>query len=186
MAKKKDNAPQAEEKPLDINMDELQEQLDAARQLAEDYLKLQEELEAANNKTAEYLGMAQRVQAEFENARRRNASVRTDSLSEGRCEVITALLPVMDNFDRAIQSIEDEASRTGVEMIYKQLNAALEGFGCAVCEPLGEVFDPNMHNAVMQSPAEEGEEPGTIVEVMQKGYNVDDKILRYPMVRVAQ
>ena len=185
MSKNKEKAPRTEENP-GIDTDELRERLDAAQQLAEDYLKLQEALEAAEGKAAEYLGHAQRVQAEFENAKRRNATVRTDSLAEGRCEVISALLPVMDNFDRALENIQDAASREGVEMIFRQIETALQGFGCRVVSPLGETFDPNLHNAVMQTPAEEGETPGNIVEVMQKGYTVDDKILRYPMVRVAQ
>lgn len=173
-------------KKQDVDMKELREQLDAAQKLAEDYLRLQVELEEANKKGDEYLLMAQRVQAEFENFRKRNATLRTTSLEDGRAEVLEALLPVMDNFDRALDAIEgDDSSREGVELIYKQLVGALKGFGCEAVQPVGEAFDPNLHNAVMQSPAEEGEEPGSIVEVMQKGYSMGEKILRYPMVRVA-
>lgn len=169
-----------------VDMEEIKEKLDAATQLAGDYLQLEKDFEEASKKANDFLAMAQRVQAEFENYRKRNASVRVDSIAEGRCEVVTALFPVMDNFERALNAMkEDNASREGVEMIYKQLVTVLSGLGCTISNPLGEVFDPNLHNAVMQSPAQEGEEPGSIVEVMQKGYTMEDKVLRYPMVRVA-
>ena len=86
---------------------------------------IQEQLEAAEAKTAEYLAMAQRIQADFENYRRRNESVRADAFADGRKEVAAAMLPVLDNLERAVDAsaaCENEPLRNGVELVLRQLN----------------------------------------------------------------
>ena len=142
-------------------------------------------LTAAAAKADEYLALAQRTQADFENFRRRNESVRADAFAEGQRSVALAMLAVLDNLERALQSpaAEGDALRTGVDMTLKQMLAAYEKLGVTVINRLGEKFDPNLEDAVMQGTSEEGE-PGTVCAVFQKGYKMGDHLLRPAMVKV--
>ena len=142
-------------------------------------------LQVAAAKADEYLAMAQRIQADFDNFRRRNESVRAESMAEGQRHVAAAFLPVLDNLERALAApaAEGDALRTGVEMTHKQMIAALEKLGVSVIDRLGEKFDPNIEDAVMQGSSEEGE-PGTVCAVLQKGYKMGNQLLRPAMVKV--
>ena len=144
------------------------------------------ELEAAEEKVAEYLAMAQRVQADFENFRRRNESVRSDSFAEGKRDVAAAMLPVLDNLERAAEAAEkspDEALKNGVNLVLKQMNDVYQKLSVTPINRLGEKFDPNLENAVLQGTEDEGE-PGTVCQVLQKGYMMGDRVLRHAMVKV--
>ncbi len=144
------------------------------------------ELEAAEEKAAEYLAMAQRVQADFENFRRRNESVRSDSFAEGKRDVAAAMLPVLDNLERAADAAEkspDEALKNGVSLVLKQMNDVYQKLSVTPINRLGEKFDPNLENAVLQGTEDEGE-PGTVCQVLQKGYMMGDRVLRHAMVKV--
>ena len=155
-----------------------------AEEAAVDVQALQEELEKAQKQSEEYLNMAQRVQADFENFRRRNNSVRAEAYEDGAREFIKTILPVMDNLERALAAESaDEALKEGVSMVHRQLTEALEKRGVTVIDRAGERFDPNLENAVMQGTAEEGE-PGTVCAVLQKGYKMGDFVLRHAMVKV--
>ena len=157
-----------------------------AEEAAVDTEKLLKDLEEARKQSDEYLNMAQRVQADFENFRRRNNSVRAESFEEGARAFIQTILPVMDNLERAL-AVEstDEALREGVDMVYRQLSEALEKRGVTVIDRRGEKFDPTLENAVMQGGPEEGE-PGTVCAVLQKGYKMGDFVIRHAMVKVVQ
>ena len=142
-------------------------------------------LTAAAAKAEEYLALAQRTPADFDNFRRRNASVRADAFADGQRTVATAMLAVLDNLERALMApaAEGDALRTGVEMTHKQMLAAYEKLGVTGIDRLGEKFDPNLEDAVMQGSSEEGE-PGTVCAVFQKGYKMGDHLLRPAMVKV--
>ena len=142
-------------------------------------------LQAAAAKADEYLALAQRTQADFDNFRRRNESVRADAFAEGQRTVAKAMLAVLDNLERALAApaAEGDALRTGVEMTHKQMLAAYEKLGVTVIDRLGEKFDPNLEDAVMQGSPEEGE-PGTVCMVLQKGYKMGDHVIRFAMVKV--
>jgi len=153
---------------------------------ADENAKLAEDLAAAVAKQEEYLNMAQRVQADFENFRRRNQNVRKEAYDEGARTFASTLLPVLDNLERAIAAAEnssDESLKSGVEMVYRQLCECFEKRGITPIDRLGEVFDPNLENAVMQGTPEEGE-PGTVCAVFQKGYQMDGTVIRHAMVKV--
>ena len=153
---------------------------------AEEEDPVQKALDEANAKTAEYLQLAQRVQADFENFRRRNESVRADAYADGRKDVAAAMLPVLDNLERAVEAAagsQDEALKNGVEMVLKQMNDAYEKLGVKPIDRTGEKFDPNLENAILQGTEDEGE-PGTVCQVLQKGYMIGDKVLRHAMVKV--
>ena len=146
----------------------------------------QKALDEANAKAAEYLQLAQRVQADFENFRRRNESVRADAYADGRKDVATAMLPVLDNLERAVEAAagsQDEALKNGVEMVLKQMSDAYEKLGVKPIDRTGEKFDPNLENAILQGTEDEGE-PGTVCQVLQKGYMIGDKVPRHAMVKV--
>ena len=158
--------------------------LDAEAQDAEQPAAENDPLKAALAKVDEYLNMAQRVQADFENFRRRTKATRAEAFEDGAREFIKQLLPVVDNLERAIsQETSDENLMTGVKLVYKQLMDALEKRGVTVIDRPGEKFDPNLENAVMQGTADEGE-PGTVCAVLQKGYKMGDQVIRHAMVKV--
>ena len=142
-------------------------------------------LTAAAAKAEEYLALAQRTQADFDNFRRRNESVRADAFAEGQRAVAKAMLAVLDNLERALAApaAEGDTLRTGVEMTLKQMLATYEKLGVTVIDRLGEKFDPNLEDAVMQGSPEEGE-PGTVCAVFQKGYVMNGHMLRPAMVKV--
>ena len=146
----------------------------------------QQALDEANAKAAEYLALAQRVQADFENFRRRNENVRADAYADGRRDTAALMLPVLDNLERAVEAAagsQDEALKSGVEMVLKQMTDAYGKMDVKPIDRLGEKFDPNLENAIMQGTAEEGE-PGTVCQVLQKGYLMGDRVLRHAMVKV--
>ena len=129
-----------------------------------------------------------RTQADFQNFKRRNQTARADGYEDGVRETIAAMLPAIDNLERAVDAAEktdDDGTKAlaeGVNMTLNTLFESLKRFGFEEVPALGEEFDPEKHNAVMR---EVGEEPGKVLEVFQKGYKVKDKIIRYAMVKVA-
>jgi len=170
------NAP--EKKPEEAEANE-------AAEAPQEENPLQKELEAAQAKTAEYLAMAQRVQADFENYRKRNESVRADAFADGRRDVASVMLPVLDNLERAAAAAAgaDEALKSGVELVLKQMTDVYQKLDVTAIDRLGEKFDPNLENAVLQGTEDEGE-PGTVCQVLQKGYMMGDRVLRHAMVKV--
>ncbi len=152
--------------------------------------KLQKKLEETEGKRDEYLSLAQRVQADFDNYKRRNKSATADSYRSATADVVEAFLPVLDNLERAMDSVPDsdaEASvRKGVEMVKKQFLDTLSRLDVEEIEALGKPFDPAFHNAVGQVDGEEGQEENTVAEVLQKGYKMGDKVIRYSMVHVVR
>jgi molecular chaperone GrpE len=147
-------------------------------------------LKAAAEKAAkerdEYLNLAQRVQADFDNFRRRNQNVRQEAYASGGHDMLVKLLPVFDNLERAASAEGSaDALREGVQMVLRQLCGVLDAAGVQEITAQGEPFDPNVHNAVMQEEAPDAES-GTVTAVLQKGYRAGDKILRHCMVKVAQ
>ncbi|MBQ6347479.1 MAG: nucleotide exchange factor GrpE [Clostridia bacterium] len=145
-------------------------------------------LELAVKQRDEFKDSLLRAQADFQNFKRRNQTARSDGYEDGVREAIAAMLPAIDNLERAIdaaEKTEDEAAKAladGVKMTLNTLTESLKRFGFEEVPALGEEFDPEKHNAVMR---EAGEEPGKVLEVFQKGYKVKDKIIRYAMVKVA-
>jgi len=124
--------------------------------------------------------------AEFDNFRKRVEREREDIRLAGVEEMVRELLPVLDNFERALQHAEDDsgAFREGVEMIAKQLWDTLERRGVQELNPVGEPFDPELHEAVQR--VEDGQHPpGTVAWVMLKGYAMGDRLVRPAMVGVA-
>ena len=150
-----------------------------------DIKALQEELEKAKAQSDEYLDLAQRKQAEFANYRRRTEGVRQEAYDDGRRDAISQLLPVVDNLERALAAAgeEENALKSGVEMVLRQTRDALTKMGVEEIDPQGQPFDAELMNAVMQGTAVEGE-PGTVCMVLQKGYKLGERVIRHAMVKV--
>lgn len=142
------------------------------------------QLEEAEKQRDEYLTLAQRVQADFDNFRRRNNAVRAEAYDDGSREMLTLMLPVLDNLERAVDAAKADATmQAGVELVWRQMREMLQKRGVEEIDCLGKPFDPELENAVMQGDASEGE-PGTVCMVMQKGYKTNSRVLRHAMVKV--
>ena len=149
-----------------------------------DVKALQAELEKAKAQSDEYLDLAQRKQAEFANYRRRTEGIRAEAFDDGRREAISQLLPIVDNLERALAAAgEEDALKSGVEMVLRQTRDALTKMGVEEIDPQGQPFDAELMNAVMQGTDEEGE-PGTVCMVLQKGYKLGERVIRHAMVKV--
>lgn len=132
---------------------------------------------AIENKEKELIERLQRLQAEFENFRKRTEKEKEDIRLNANAELISELLKVLDNFELSLKHNEDE----GVKMIYDELNTILEKQGMKIIDTKGG-FDPRFHEALVQ---EEGEEHGKILEELQKGYLLNDKLLRASKVKIS-
>ena len=188
MSKKKNPAVEkAEEKAAETAAEKPEEAAETVQETGTETAEpMQQALDEANAKAAEYLALAQRVQADFENYRRRNENIRADAYADGRKDTAALMLPVLDNLERAVEASADstdDALRNGVQMVLKQMTEAYGKMNVKPIDRLGEKFDPNLENAIMQGTEEEGE-PGTVCQVLQKGYMIGDKVLRHAMVKV--
>lgn len=134
----------------------------------------------------ELVGQLQRLQAEFENYKRRVEQERESSKQQACATFISGLLPIIDNFELALTNTKsDEGSYAkGVEMIYAQLRDYLEGLGVTEIAAKGK-FDPTKHEALMTE-ERKGAEEGTIIEVLQRGYELHGRVLRTAKVKVAK
>ena len=162
-----------------------QEAAQETTEQAVDVAALQAELEKTKAQCDEYLDLAQRKQAEFANYRRRTEGVRQEAFDDGRRDAIDKLLPVIDNLERALAAAGDheEGLKAGVEMVLRQTKETFAKMGVEEIDPLGQPFDAELHNAVMQGGEDEGE-PGTVCMVLQKGYKLGNRVIRHAMVKV--
>ena len=148
--------------------------------------KLQEELDKALADAEESKRKWYAVTAEYENYRRRTQNQSAQRYAEGRNDVIAALFPIGDNLERAVSTCADESTKQGLDMILKTFHKVLEGEGVEEINPLGQVFDAGVAEAIMAVPKEEGEESGIVKQVYVKGYKKGEKVLRYAQVIVTQ
>ena len=186
--------------------EEIEEALEEAEETCEDAEEVSENADAAgkeakgpskwlkkNNKDKEKIAELEdrvmRQMAEFENFRRRTDKEKQAMFETGAKSVIEKILPVIDNFERGLSTVP-EADResgfaSGMNMIYKQLLTELGNIGVKPIEALGQEFDPNFHNAVMQVATEEYES-GVVAQELLKGYTYRDTVVRHSMVAVAE
>lgn len=153
----------------------------------EEFETLRKHIEALQKEKDEVVALAQRLQADFDNYRKRNSSVRLDSLDEGASDTVKQLLPVLDSLERATTSALEsgvcDSWIDGVVLVQRQLWETLKKLGLEEIPAAGD-FNPELHEAVAQESIE-GVEAGKITEVLQKGYRIKDRILRHSIVKVA-
>ncbi len=147
----------------------------------------QDEVTLLNKQVEELQNRLLRVQADFDNYKRRTKQEKDELGKYANVKLIEALLPTYDNFDRAIQSALDtknlESFVQGVQMIYKQVEDVLSKEGLEPIEAVGKPFNPEFHQAIMQVETDEFES-GYVVEELQKGYKIKDRVIRPSMVKV--
>ncbi len=198
-----------EEKVEDINLEDAVQDGEGRpdpEQISDDFVNTEAEEQAIDNgleegveeeKSPEILALEEekknlvermsRLQADFDNYRRRSQLEKEDLKARSNENLITQFLPIMDNFERALENggTNEESFFQGVALIYRQMLNFLENEGVISFDPMGEVFDHNKHHAVIKEPADNTEED-TIIQVLQKGYMYKDRVLRPAMVKVAE
>jgi len=125
-----------------------------------------------------------RTAAEFDNYKKRTVSTRLQSIEEGKSQILLKVLPIGDNLERALNLPIDEKTKEGLNLLVRNFKELLEKEGITEINPIGEKFDPNMHEALMQVAAEDGDISGNVKDVFIKGYKIGDKVIRYAQVRV--
>ncbi|MDE5563490.1 MAG: nucleotide exchange factor GrpE [Clostridiales bacterium] len=136
-------------------------------------------------RSEELSNLVNRMQADFDNYRKRMNEGNKKLKEDGMCAVLEKIIPELDVLKQAIQTITDEKIAEGVKMIYRRILDVLTSFGVEEIPALGQQFDPNLHNAVMQTKTNDPSKVNMIVEVYNKGYKLGDRILRHSVVRVA-
>lgn len=148
------------------------------------------ELDVKTREYEELVNRYQRLLADFENYKRRSRKELEDMAKYGAERLILGLLPVLDNFSRALAAApqEGEAGKfmSGIDMIYRQCLTVLQNEGLKAIEAVGQPFDPEKHHAVMQAETQNPEEDNLVTEELQVGYTLNDKVIRPSMVKVAK
>ena len=180
-AVKQEEAPKQEEKKGFLKKDKKdkgKEQIAALEKKVEEM-----EAKAAKDKDG-YI----RLMAEFDNYRRRTAQEKLEIVSMASTETIKGMLPVLDDCERALQvlgqSDDSDAAKEGTELIYHKLMSYLQSKGLAVINAMGETFDTDLHEAVAQFPVQEEDKKGKVFDVVQTGYTLNGKVIRYAKVVV--
>ena len=189
MASKK-NKPQEADKTVEpveqtAEQQQTEPESDVVTMTQEELETVKKHIDELQKKLDETVALLQRNQADFDNFRKRNASVRADSYDEGKRDCIKSLLPVLDDFDRVSESDPTaDGWADGVKLVHRKLTETLQKEGLKEI-PSDGAFDPELHNAVMTEQVE-GMESGNIVQTFQKGYKVKEKIIRHSMVKVSE
>ena len=135
--------------------------------------------------SAELTDILQRTQAEFENYKKRVDKEKQEFVKYSKAEIIQKLLPIIDTFEIALKNNKDnEKFVKGMDMVYAQLISLLHSEGLKPIESLGKKFDPYLHEAMLKEKSEKDE--GTVLEELQKGYMLNDKVLRHSKVKVSE
>ena len=177
----KDLNPFAQKEEQEVNNEEQTEETPVSEDSSE-LDKVKGDLENLNN---QYIRLA----ADFDNYRKRQMQERESLLKYGSEKLLKAVLPVLDTIDRAQKTIDETEDanilKESYNVVVKQLFDVLQKEGLEVIKALGEEFDPNLHEAVMRTPATEEQSANTVISELQKGYKLGDKVLRATLVNVA-
>jgi molecular chaperone GrpE len=162
----------------------------AGDQVQQDFEAL---LAQAREEKEEYLELARRTQADFENFRKRMAAEVQAAGVRGKGQLAQEVVPALDDLERAIEAAgldpegdSEDGLALGVLLVFRSLREGLKRNGIEAVDPKSEKFDPNQHEALSTLPGPEGTEPGTVLEVLQKGYRLDDKLIRPARVVVSE
>ncbi len=172
----------------EINTEEIEEQINEEQEISEE--QVEDTVEVLKAELAEAKDKYLRLFAEFENFQKRNTRERLDLIKSAAQDTISNILPVLDGFDRAKKSAEDENTKEelseGVLMVYNKLYKVLEAKGLKPMDSDGEVFDPEVHEAITEVPAPNDEMKGKVIDTVEKGYLLNDKIIRFAKVVVGK
>jgi molecular chaperone GrpE len=148
-----------------------------------------EQLDAANAQAKQYMDGWQRERAEFANYKRRTERERAETYQNASADVIKVLLPIIDDFERAMLNVPADLAGnpwvSGVGMVGRKFDRLLENFNVTAVDPRGAIFDPSLHEAISMEDAPDSES-GVVIETLQRGYLVGERVLRPALVRVAR
>ncbi|MCO5268534.1 MAG: nucleotide exchange factor GrpE [Brumimicrobium sp.] len=166
------------------------EQNNDEKEVQEETIETVSEEETLSAKIEELNDKYMRLYSEFDNFRRRTSKEKLEILANASEDVIRDLLPVLDVFERAIENNEKssdaEAIKEGFQLIYGKLNSILVGKGLKPMESIGTTFDVEQHEAITNIPAPDADSKGKVMDVVEKGYFLNDKVIRYAKVVVGQ
>ncbi len=172
------------EKKKTTENEEIKEQKNSSEKKENLKRDLEKELKEALELSNDYKDKWMRNVAEFDNYKKRNAKVYQDAFNDGAESVIVKILSIGDNLEWALSLGLDEKTADGIKNLKKKYDDTLTNLGVTEINPVGEKFDPNISEAIMQAEKEDGEESDTVKQVFQKGYKLKDKIIRYAKVSV--
>ena len=193
--KKKNNAETEEEKDLPVSEEETQTSVEEKAEKKEKKEKKEDKKEEKREETSEAAkeseelakakDMFVRLAADFDNYKKRAAAEKTALRGVVVADTVQMMLPILDNLERAVDAAAEENSplKDGVVMVLNQAKTSFENFGITSFGERGEKFDPEIHNAIMTCRDDELE-PDTIAKVLQKGYKINDRIIRHALVQV--
>ena len=166
----------------------VEEELEVEAEAVEE-LSIEEQLAEAKEEAAKNMDSFLRAQAELSNARKRFEKQQLQVYTNANADLVTKLLPALDDFGRAIESVPDNIHEDnwfeGIELVQRKLLGILESLNVKEIEAVGHLFDPNFHDALAQEPSEEYES-GVVTREMIKGYQIGDKVVRPSLVFVAE
>ncbi len=184
------NEDPAPQRPVPHAPDMTDEQQPAERPLGESQEDLRAELEAERARAADYLEQWQRAAAEFQNYRRRSEREREQTMKRLNARLIKALLPVLDNLERALRVLPEDVRQQswvqGMRLIERQFRSTLEREGLSAIDTVGQRFDPGLHQAAGRQEPEDELGEDVVVEELQPGYRLYEEVLRPSTVKVAR
>ena len=185
---KTEETPHKEEREKDRKKRKIAEQAEQIKQLTEQLKQTEENLEKARETAGEMKDQYLRLQAEWDNYRRRTAKERLELVDSAAKKVLTGFLPILDDCQRAMnvlrESDDSQAAVEGTELIYNKLTGYLNQCGVERIEALGAAFDTDFHEAVAQFPVEDPAKKNTVIDVTQEGYTLNGVVIRYAKVVV--
>ena len=179
---------EAEAKEATEEATETEGDSEAASEGKKKFFGKKEKKDKKDEKIEELTDRVTRQMAEFDNFRKRSEKEKSQMYEIGAKDIIEKILPVVDNFERGLDAVKEEDKEDpfvqGMEKVYKHLLTTLEGIEVKPIEAVGQPFDPNFHNAVMHV-EDESAKANMVIQVLQKGYKIGSRVLRYAMVKVA-
>ena len=188
--KQSQNVQIEDEKKNEVTSESEKDQNTAEEQELANEQQLQKELEEAKQAIEEQKDKYLRLSAEFDNYRKRTMKEKAELIKNGSEKTISAVLPILDDMERALQNAQKsedvEAICKGIELISQKFQKVLSQEGLEKMEPIGENFDTDFHEAVALVPSQNEEQKGKVLDCVQTGYKLNDKVIRHAKVVVAQ
>lgn len=187
---REENNEEITNQDIDSNLDAVKEEMEnQSHEEKTDIENDDKELESLKSELEDYKNRYMRLSADFQNYKRRIEKEKNDIYKFGSEKIVVDILPIIDNFERAIDSSENNEESNGlldgIQMIFKQLIEVLNKHGVEEIEAIQKEFDPNLHHAVMQEECE-GVDNNIVTQVLQKGYMLNSKVIRPSMVKVSK
>jgi molecular chaperone GrpE len=197
MSEKEKDASELKEEQLNNHIDSAEEATTNTEESAENVAdnkefgeaEAEDPIEVLQKQVTEEKNKYLRLYAEFENFRKRSAKERIDLIGTASADVLKEMLPILDDFERAIESNKTasdiESVKEGFELLHNKFGRLMKSKGIESIDPKDEMFDGELHEAIAQMPAQSEDQKGKIFDVVEKGYKLNDKIIRHPKVVVA-